>query len=70
MIPKIRYLETQSIIMAQRKAVYDKIRSISKAHIIYPGITFGERLILDPKSVPGLAEAGWTPEMAQKYYLK
>lgn len=65
MIPKIKYLDSQSIILAHRKAVYEKIQRISKSHVIYPGLNFDGKTVIDPKLIPGLAEAGWTPEMAQ-----
>lgn len=70
MIPSVKYLETQSIILAHRKAIYEKIKQISKSHIVYPGLDFGDQKSIDPRNIPGLKEAGWTPEMAQLYHYE
>lgn len=38
MLPRIEYLKAQETLAAQRQLILSKIRSISKSHIIYPGL--------------------------------
>ncbi|CAE6434711.1 unnamed protein product, partial [Rhizoctonia solani] len=48
------------------QAIIDKIKAKSKAHVIHPGLTQfknGTATSVDYRSVPGLKESGWTPEM-------
>lgn len=43
-----------------------KIREISKSHIVRPGIQLFKKegvTEIDPMTIPGIKEAGWTPEM-------
>lgn len=65
MLPKIRYLDAAKVLLVQKAAIMKKIREISKSHIVHPGIkAFKEGAdAIDPMSIPGLKEAGWTPEM-------
>jgi histone acetyltransferase len=59
MLPKVDYLRTKELVAQQRDAVLDKIREISKSHIVYPGLPQfqgpGEdfKPVL-PQDVPGL----------------
>ncbi|PPQ89713.1 hypothetical protein CVT25_014114 [Psilocybe cyanescens] len=69
MLPKIDYLDKPSIFKQQTEAILTKIRQKSTSHIVYPGLPqfqpgASPGIIVDPKSVPGLRETGWTPEMA------
>lgn len=50
MIPKVTYLDSFEIIMAQRKAVFDKIYKITLSNKIYPGV---KDLPKDPNDIPG-----------------
>ncbi|KAK9378548.1 uncharacterized protein V2V93DRAFT_388801 [Kockiozyma suomiensis] len=66
MIPRIRYLDSSTILLRQKAAIMSKIKQISKSHVIRPGLAIfkdGNRPQLDPMEIPGLKEAGWTPEM-------
>ncbi|EDO17296.1 hypothetical protein Kpol_1062p3 [Vanderwaltozyma polyspora DSM 70294] len=67
MLPRIRYLDAPKILLLQEAALIRKIRSISKSHIVRPGLDQFRDLDnikpIDPMSIPGLKEAGWTPEM-------
>ncbi|KAG0671962.1 histone acetyltransferase [Maudiozyma exigua] len=67
MLPKIRYLDAAKILLLQEAALRRKIRTISKSHIVRPGLAQFEDLDnikpIDPMTIPGLKEAGWTPEM-------
>lgn len=51
------------------QAVLAKIRTISRSHIVHPGLDIfknrkpGQQLKLDKDKVPGLAESGWNPEL-------
>ncbi|KAH9485109.1 Histone acetyltransferase gcn5 [Psilocybe cubensis] len=69
MLPKIDYLDKQSIFKQQTEAILAKIREKSTSHIVYPGLPQFQPgappgIKVDPKTVPGLRETGWTPEMA------
>ncbi|WFD36410.1 histone acetyltransferase [Malassezia cuniculi] len=79
MVPRVRYLDMQDLLAAQKRLVLRKIRKHSRSHIVYPGLKiFKERekrnepapvaseemkLVIQPSEVPGLRESGWTPEM-------
>lgn len=79
MVPRVRYLEVQDWLLAQKRLLLRRIRASSRSHIVYPGLqVFRERderkepapvasnnmkLLVQPSEVPGLRESGWTPEM-------
>ncbi|KAK9313768.1 hypothetical protein V1522DRAFT_284366 [Lipomyces starkeyi] len=65
MIPRIRYLEGSNILLRQKAAIMSKIKQISKSHVIRTGIEEFklEGTQFDPLMIPGLQDAGWTPEM-------
>jgi histone acetyltransferase len=62
MIPKVTYLDSYEIVMAQRKAVFDKIYAITNSNKIYPGISDLPR---EPIDIPGLVEAGYSKNSKQ-----
>lgn len=67
MDPKLPYTDLSSMIRRQRQAIDEKIRELSNCHIVYPGIDFQKKEAGVPKRVirddiPGLREAGWTPD--------
>lgn len=71
MIPKIRYLDANKILLLQKAAIAHKIRGISKSHVVRPGLAVFKNMTpdspyikgIDPMKIPGLKEASWTPEM-------
>ncbi|QPG77081.1 histone acetyltransferase [Brettanomyces nanus] len=66
MLPRIRYLDGPKILSLQRAAILKKIRSIGHSHLVRPGLKhFKENTPspLDPLTIPGIREAGWTKEM-------
>lgn len=66
MLPRIRYLDANKILLIQKAAIMRKVREISKSHVVNPGLQVfkkGEISEIDPMTIPGLKEAGWTPEM-------
>ncbi|QLG73000.1 hypothetical protein HG535_0E00840 [Zygotorulaspora mrakii] len=67
MLPRIRYLDAGKILLLQEAALRRKIRTISKSHTVRPGLKVFKDLNnikpIDPMTIPGLKEAGWTPEM-------
>ncbi|OVA05355.1 GNAT domain [Macleaya cordata] len=66
--PKLPYTDLSTMIRRQRQAIDGKIRELSNCHIIYPGIDFQKKEAGIPKriikieDIPGLREAGWTPD--------
>ncbi|KAJ3281801.1 histone acetyltransferase [Borealophlyctis nickersoniae] len=68
MVNKVKYLEARNIVRAQKRAVYEKIRQHSKSHIVHPGLEAFKNGVarVDPATIPGLAEAGWTPDMEEQ----
>ncbi|KAJ3054090.1 histone acetyltransferase [Rhizophlyctis rosea] len=64
-LDKFKYLKSNEILTAQRKAVFDKIKQASHSSIVYPGLQHFKNgaTRIDPADIPGLKEAGWTPEM-------
>ncbi|KAL9261128.1 Histone acetyltransferase GCN5-like protein [Drosera capensis] len=68
MDPKFPYTDLSTMIHRQRQAIDEKIRELSNCHTVYPGIDFQKKEAGVPKriikleDIPGLREAGWTPE--------
>ncbi|KAH6797940.1 histone acetyltransferase of the GNAT family 1 [Perilla frutescens var. hirtella] len=65
--PKLPYTDLSTMIRRQRQAIDEKIRELSNCHIVYPGIDFQKKEAGIPKKpikddIPGLREAGWTPD--------
>ncbi|CAN1291724.1 Histone acetyltransferase GCN5 [Linum perenne] len=66
--PKLPYTDLSTMIRKQRQAIDEKIRELSNCHIVYPGIDFQKKEAGVPKKIhkvediPGLREAGWTPD--------
>ena len=66
MLPaRVSYLEARVMLARQKEAILAKIRQFSRSHIVHrgrdifpPGVTS-----VDPSTVPGLRELGWTPQM-------
>ncbi|EIW70367.1 hypothetical protein TREMEDRAFT_29235, partial [Tremella mesenterica DSM 1558] len=68
MLPKVKYSEVHQMLADQKAAILAKIRTISRSHIVHPGLTiFKERkpgqTKLSKEDVPGLAESGWNPDL-------
>lgn len=66
MLPRIRYLDASKILLLQRAAIHRKMREISKSHVVHPGLQVFKKADakpIDPMTIPGLKESGWTPEM-------
>eukprot|EP00301_Raphidiophrys_heterophryoidea_P004748 c12040_g1_i1.p1 GENE.c12040_g1_i1~~c12040_g1_i1.p1 ORF type:complete len:686 (-),score=172.98 c12040_g1_i1:216-2273(-) len=64
---KINYLEIPRMIQAQRAAIYDRIQQFSLSTRIYPGVShFRSSSHLPIENIPGVVEAGWTPEQQPK----
>lgn len=67
MLPKVKYMEVHQMLADQKAAILAKIRTISRSHIVHPGLTIfknrksGKPLTKD--DVPGLAESGWNPDL-------
>ncbi|KAJ3040616.1 histone acetyltransferase [Rhizophlyctis rosea] len=64
-LDKFKYTKAAEIVKAQRKAVFEKIKRLSKAHIVHDGLQDFKQgaTKIDPAQIPGLIEAGWTPDM-------
>lgn len=65
MLPRIRYLDVNKILLLQKALIHKKIRAISKSHVVRKGLDHfrDSTTPVDPMTIPGLKEAGWTPEM-------
>ena len=68
LLDKVDYLDVASTIAVQREAILEKIRQMSKSHVIHEGLPLfqpgqPDGVTVDPKDVPGLRESGWTPDM-------
>ncbi|KAI7992038.1 Histone acetyltransferase GCN5 [Camellia lanceoleosa] len=66
--PKLPYTDLSTMVRRQRQAIDEKIRELSNCHIVYPAIDFQKKEAGIPKKIvkvediPGLREAGWTPD--------
>ncbi|KAF2868600.1 histone acetyltransferase GCN5 [Massariosphaeria phaeospora] len=64
MVPHIRYLEAGRMLLKQKECVNAKIRAIKSYHIHQPPVQWKTGLCkLDPLSIPGIKESGWSPDM-------
>lgn len=69
MLPKVNYNEVFSILDQQRQAIIARITNFISEPQIRPGIgplleaSMQKNTTLEPEEVPGVLEAGWTPEM-------
>lgn len=67
MLPLIRYLEVNRLLLKQKETVLAKIRSLSSSHIVHQPpqqwAAGGELKPIDPISVPAIEATGWTPAM-------
>lgn len=65
MLSRVRYLESSQMLAKQKYAIQEIIRKKSRSHIIYPGLDVFKKgtVIVDPLSIPGLKEIGWSPDM-------
>lgn len=66
MVPRIRYLDASKILLLQKAAINKKIREISQNEEVHPGIEIfknDSNSEVSPMDIPGVKEAGWTPEM-------
>ena len=68
LLDKVDYLDVASTVAVQREAILEKIRQMSKSHVIHEGLPLfqpgqPDGVTVDPKDVPGLRESGWTPDM-------
>ncbi|KAH7836857.1 hypothetical protein Vadar_006524 [Vaccinium darrowii] len=65
---KLPYTDLSTMIRRQRQAIDEKIRELSNCHIVYTGIDFQKKeagipkKIINVEDLPGLKEAGWTPD--------
>lgn len=71
-VPKSTAFAHCTILQMQKEYLDGKIRQLSNSHVVHPGIKrqlmplqharMREIAVrIDPKDVPGVAEAGWTP---------
>ncbi|CAN8254569.1 unnamed protein product [Cochlearia groenlandica] len=66
--PKLPYTDLSSMIRQQRKAIDERIRELSNCQNVYRVAEFQEKEAGSPKKmikvedIPGLREAGWTPD--------
>lgn len=71
-VEKINYLDYYLTLNLQRRFVLSKISKTANSHIIFDGLPRSQTK-LQPNEVPGLLEAGWTPDMdkfAEKRHKK
>ena len=66
MLRKIDYLDKANIIIQQKEAILNKIREMSRSHVVYDGLSqfqdgAPENVTVDPKDVPGLSKDGFDP---------
>lgn len=68
-----RYLDSNKLLIAQRAAIARKIQQFSSSNVVRSGLEIFRKTLtddpdddtvkIDPLKIPGLKEAGWTPEM-------
>ena len=72
---QVSYTDFPVMIREQRRAVSEKVRELSTAHLVHPGLKHFEgdgakKPLEDPaRQIPGLRDAGWTPPGPPRYRL-
>ncbi|KAJ7072172.1 hypothetical protein C8F01DRAFT_1205804 [Mycena amicta] len=68
MLRKVNYLAKPAILKVQMEAVMQKIREMSRSHIVYTGLPQFQNaegdVTVDYRDVPGLKDSGWSPNMS------
>ncbi|KAL7421595.1 histone acetyltransferase [Cryptotrichosporon argae] len=69
MLPNVKYADVHQMLADQKAAILAKIKTISKSHIVRPGLQIfkdgkpGQQITLCKEDVPGLAESGWSEDL-------
>ncbi|CAG8750011.1 21700_t:CDS:10, partial [Dentiscutata erythropus] len=65
MIDKVKYLQLHKILAQQKLAIRIKIDEQKKNTRVYKGLSYikNSKQPIDPLSIPGIKESGWTPAM-------
>ena len=64
MLPRVLYVEVADLIAEQKESLQERLRLVSNHEKVYKGLQFpNDGKPIDPRIIPGLAEAGWYPEM-------
>lgn len=66
MLPRVRYLEAQRMLLKQKECVQAKIRAYSKSHTVHnPPKEWksGEIKEINPLDIPAIRASGWSPDM-------
>ncbi|KAF7306116.1 Histone GCN5 superfamily [Mycena chlorophos] len=68
LLDKVDYLDKPALLKVQTEAVMQKIREMSRSHVVYPGLpqflnATGD-VTVDYRDVPGLKDSGWSPNMS------
>ncbi|CAG8513699.1 7015_t:CDS:2 [Paraglomus occultum] len=67
LIPRVKYVEARQTLESQRLAVKDKLKEKYATITKQSGLKFSKSDgKYDPLSIPGVKEAGWTPEMEMR----
>eukprot|EP00834_Sanchytrium_tribonematis_P004499 NODE_225_length_12315_cov_1.300671.p2 type:complete len:344 gc:universal NODE_225_length_12315_cov_1.300671:11477-10446(-) len=67
-LPKVNYLTIKEDIELQKSTINDIISQHTSQKTRYKGLDFRKGPI-DPMSIPGVKESGWTPELAEKHSI-
>ncbi|KAJ3366997.1 histone acetyltransferase [Allomyces javanicus] len=69
MVPKVKYLSVYQTLKQQKEVLYRRIFEVSRSNLVYPGLkVFKEKGVkeIDPMTIPGMPESGWTPELSRE----
>jgi len=64
-LDKVPYTKCLVITQKHKESLLSKIVMHSNSHVVYPGMSFPKqrkRRKLNPADIPGVKEAGWTPD--------
>ncbi|PVU87937.1 hypothetical protein BB560_006417 [Smittium megazygosporum] len=67
LVPRVKNVDSRKILLIQRAAVINKIKKLSKSHIVHKGLIHLKKhnFPIDPYTIPGLNLAGplkWIPD--------
>ena len=65
LLPKVDYLNLKSHLAVQKQVLNDIIGQYTLQKVTYKGLE--SSFPIDPMSIPGIKESGWTPELAKEH---
>ena len=64
---QINYLDIPGLIKKSKHLIQEQIQSVSKSHVVHPGLSFPPSSYINPLEIPGVKDAGWVPSRNSRF---